>query len=78
MTELDVIKKMGDTGDCDTTLAYDGTLGEYILNSVVIEPIIVENLELIGLIYVSQVVAGGSAQLYDLTDEGKEYYEKNK
>lgn len=76
MTELDVIKKMSGTGDCCSTLTYDGALGVYFLGDDMIDPDIVESLIDKELIYTCLVVQNGIS--FDLTEEGKKsiYYDR--
>jgi hypothetical protein len=75
MTELDVIKEMGKTGDCCSTLTYDGAMCLYVLGDEIIEAEIVESLIDKELVYSSLVVQNGI--FFDLTNEGKKLIWQN-
>jgi hypothetical protein len=83
MTETEIIIHMGRAGDFAGALAYDGPSGKYLLAGegrmgyhIEVDWLMVSNLIEKNLIYLSQVIQGGSAELYDLTQEGIKYYEE--
>lgn len=78
MTELEILKHMAEADDSTPTLAYDATLPGYCVAGVgMVTKEIVDTLYEKDFIIDAEVIHGGSVQLYDITQKGREYYEKN-